>query len=57
MGRKKQESRKGGARKKGRNIAKCANYKSLGKRERNKRRKVSKHLRRHPNDRDAIKSI
>lgn len=57
MAKKKQGKRKGGMAKRGRNIAKCARYKSLGIRERNKKRKVLKHLRKFPNDKVARKSI
>lgn len=48
---------KGGLAKRGRNIAKCQAYEARGTRERNKRRKVEKHLAKHPNDRIAKKSI
>ena len=50
-------SGKGGLAKRGRNIAKCATYKARGTRERNKRKKVDKHLAIHPNDSVARKSI
>ena len=57
MAKKKSGKRKGGMAKKGRNIAKCARYRSLGIRERNKRRKVERHLKSFPNDKVARKSI
>jgi len=47
----------GSNRKKGRNTTKCKFYKERGVRETNKRRKVEKHLRVHPNDLDAKNSI
>lgn len=49
-------SGKGGLAKRGRNIAKCQAYKQRGTREENKRRKVAKHIAKHPNDSVAKKS-
>ena len=37
-------------RKHGRNKVKCSNYRSKGRREANKAKKLKKHLKRHPND-------
>ena len=55
---KKQQKEKGGSnRKKGRNKPKCQTYKSRLIRLVNKRRKVNKHLKNNPNDKDAVKSI
>lgn len=38
------------ARKVGRNKIKCANYRARFRREKNKERKIKKHLKRHPAD-------
>ncbi len=46
------KSRKG--RKVGRNVKKCERYRLQGRRERNQLRKVSRHLRGHPNDGQAL---
>lgn len=43
--------------KKGSNKAKCADYKSFGIRNKNKRRKLNKHLAKFPNDKDAAKAL
>jgi hypothetical protein len=49
---------KGGSnKKKGRNTSKCASYKLKNVRLTNKRKKVAKHVAKHPNDLDAVKSI
>ena len=40
----------GGAKKYGRNRAKCQRYRTRGIREKNKTRRRLKHLKRHPND-------
>ena len=47
---------KGGSkgRKIGRNLVKCQRYRDLGIREENKRRKLLKHLKKHPNDPSAL---
>ena len=53
-----QKQKVGGSnKKKGRNISKCAIYKTRNVKLTNKRRKIEKHLRNHPNDVDARKSI
>lgn len=41
-------------RKIGRNAAKCARYSAEGRREKNKARKILRHLKRHPNDMNAV---
>jgi hypothetical protein len=49
---------KGGSnKKKGRNISKCATYEAKNVRLTNKRRKVAKHIAKHPNDTDAALSV
>lgn len=48
---------KGGLAKRGRNISKCQAYKARNTREKNKARKITKHLAKHPNDSIAKKSI
>ena len=54
----KSSSKIGGSnKKKGRNSQKCARYKLLNVRLTNKRKKVAKHVAKHPNDLDAVKSI
>jgi hypothetical protein len=40
----KKQSRKGGAKKYGRSLEKCARYRAEGRREKNKARKLRKHL-------------
>lgn len=53
-----QSAKVGGSnKKKGRNIAKCAAYKTRNVRITNKRRKVAKHLIANPNDIDAKRSV
>lgn len=53
-----QKQKVGGSnKKKGRNIAKCADYKARNVRMTNKRRKVAKHLIANPNDIDAKRSV
>ena len=42
-------------RKVGRNLKKCAKYKALGMRIKNKIQKMLKHIKLHPNSKDAIK--
>lgn len=41
----KQKTGKGGTRKHGRNLTRCAKYKALGRREKNKARKMKKQAR------------
>lgn len=43
--------------KKGKNAAKCKTYKTEGRRERNKLRKLLKHSRKHSRDKVALASI
>lgn len=43
--------------KKGKNAAKCKTYKTEGRRERNKLRKLLKHSRKHSQDKVALASI
>lgn len=43
--------------KKGKNAAKCKTYKTEGRRERNKLRKLLKHSRRHIHDKMALATI
>jgi len=57
MGRQQGKAGKGSARKIGRNIGKCARYRAFSVRKKNKERKVLKHLKKHPNDKVARKSI
>lgn len=40
----------GGAKKIGRDKKKCERYSSYGKRQRNKIKKITRHLKNHPND-------
>ena len=47
----------GSNKKKGRNKNKCSRYKDFNVRLTNKRRKVAKHLKKHPNDKVAVNSI
>ena len=47
----------GGNRKKGRNLAKCAWYKNTKRRERNKIRKIRKHFRKFPQDKQSAKRL
>lgn len=47
---KRQKDKVKGCRKGGRNRAWCEAYRKAGTRERNKKRKILKHLKRHPND-------
>jgi hypothetical protein len=44
---------KRGSRKYTRNIGECKQYRLLGTREKNKTRKLKKHLKKHPDDRCA----
>ena len=53
----KHKSRNRSVRKRGRNLAKCARYKSFGRREENKRRKLLKHLAKHPDDKVAKRAF
>ena len=50
MAKKKIQKTKGGTKKYGRAIEKCKSYKAAGTRERNKARKLRRHLKRHPKD-------
>lgn len=52
MAKKVEQSKKGG-RKIGRAAEKGKSYRAAGTRERNKEKKVRKHLKRHPNDKAA----
>lgn len=54
---KKQKQKGGSSKKKGRNKLKCQRYRDFNVRLTNKRRKVKKHLKKHPNDKNALKSI
>jgi len=54
---KSQKAKGGSNKKKGRNLSKCAYYKSMGVRLTNKRRRIAKHLKLHPNDQVALKSV
>ncbi len=45
---------KGGEAKKGRNKVKCTRYKTEGRREINARRRLRRHIKRHPGDAAAI---
>ena len=47
----------GGNKKIGRNKVKCALYKSLKKREKNKIKKIQKHLRGHQNDLQSLQAL
>lgn len=49
--------RKSGNKKHGRNIVGCQHYKARGRREANKARKLHKHIRDHPNDGVAARSV
>ena len=49
--------KKSGNRKVGRNKVKCDWYRSRGTREKNKIRKINKHLKKHPNDKQAKRSL
>lgn len=42
---------------KGKNKAKCERYKRLNKRNTNKRLKLEKHLKKHPDDENAKKTL
>ena len=57
MARKKLNVKKGSSKKVGRNISKCARYKDRAVRLTNKRRRVAKHLKKHPNDTVARDSV
>lgn len=52
---KKSKGKKG--RKMGRNLVWCANYRNQQTREKNKARKIAKHLKIHPGDTDALKVL
>jgi len=41
----------------GSNKNKCARYRDMRQRERNKKRKLEKHLRKHPEDMKAIETL
>ena len=47
----------GNARKINRNIKWCQNYRSLGTRERNKQRRLIRHLKRYTHDKVATKAL
>lgn len=47
----------GGARKIGRSKVKCARYLSRHQREKNKNRRIKKHLKFHPNDKAAEEAL
>lgn len=47
----------GGNRKKGRNLASCASYKARHTREKNKVKKITKHLKKHPLDLESKKVL
>lgn len=47
----------GGSRKIGRNKMKAGIYKNEGRREKNKARRIKKHLKRHVNDRQSAKRL
>ena len=51
---KRQSNRSKKGRKIGRNKVKCAAYRASGRRERNKARRLRRHLRSHPNDGVAL---
>ena len=51
------KAKSGGSRKTGRNQQFCANYKTVGRREVNKRRKIERHLKSHPSDRQAKRAL
>ena len=57
MAKKKAQKRKSGNKKHGRSKEKCLAYKARGQRERNKLRKLHKHVRKHPNDKAAWETI
>lgn len=53
----KHKSRNRSVQKRGRNLAKCARYESYRTRERNKKRKLEKHLAKYPLDKDAKRAL
>jgi hypothetical protein len=54
-GRKAKQGKKN--RKHGRNADCCARYRAEGRQEKNRRRRILRHLRRHPNDKEALRAI
>ena len=54
---KRQKDKKASSKKVGRNLAKCARYRDMSVRLTNKRKKVAKHLKKHPKDEEARKSV
>lgn len=54
---KRQKDKVKGCRKGGRNRAWCQMYRNAGTRERNKRRKMKRHIKRFPNDKGAERAL
>lgn len=52
-----ERKKSGGARKLGRNLAKCDLYRKRGIRERNKRRRLTRHCSGQPNDKVAARCL